>query len=100
MEEILDRRVLIYSSDSEEEPHPLNTSFNDAEHFETPESRTDRRSKGNNMGPNVRNVVHPLILTYHGKSHYNSVFNQRHPLPLQRRNSKTILEERIGSSKR
>eukprot|EP00602_Paraphysomonas_sp_CaronLab_P005141 CAMPEP_0185036112 /NCGR_PEP_ID=MMETSP1103-20130426/28577_1 /TAXON_ID=36769 /ORGANISM="Paraphysomonas bandaiensis, Strain Caron Lab Isolate" /LENGTH=453 /DNA_ID=CAMNT_0027573509 /DNA_START=410 /DNA_END=1771 /DNA_ORIENTATION=- len=72
LEEITDRLIVIYSSHSPT-IEPLNTNFDEARHM-----------KG----------VKPIILSYHGKNHYNSVYDVNTPLPLQPRRSKVLLDLR------
>lgn len=73
LEEMLDRLVSIYSSDNKD-IRPINKNF-------------DEEYK---LGRHVR----PIILSYHGGNHYNSVFDERSPLPLGPRDSHTILDMR------
>lgn len=63
IEEIFDRRVVIYNSES---PflEPMRTNFDEHGSAE---------------------VVQPIVLSYHGQQHYNSVFNEKVRLPLSNR---------------
>ena len=76
LEEVLDRFICIYSSEGKE-VKPMKIHFDD-----------DFRLDG----------VEPILLTYHGQNHYNSLFNEKCPLPLQSRSSKLILEYRLRGS--
>lgn len=76
LEEVLDRFICIYSSEGKE-VKPMKIHFDDDFHLEG---------------------VEPILLTYHGQSHYNSLFNEKCPLPLQSRSSKLILENRLRGS--
>lgn len=41
--------------------------------------------------------VTPIILSYHGSNHYNSVYDERYPaLPLSLRVSKILLQSRMS----
>jgi hypothetical protein len=74
LEEILDRVIVIYSAESKEYvPIPLKTNFEE-----------QLLLKG----------ISPIILSYHGQSHYNSVFDQKHSLPLSKRRSNILLNSR------
>ncbi len=78
MEEILDRNILIYSSNSyspKELVQPVNENPDEA-----------KLMKG----------VVPINLSYHGQSHYNSIYNDRSPLPLAVRASKVLLNTRVA----
>jgi len=69
LEELTDRLICIYSSESRE-VKPLKTDFD-----ESP------------LLPSVS----PILLSYHGCNHYNSVMNEKQELPLSHRNTKVIL---------
>lgn len=75
LEEICDRPFYIYSPDSTKDmmPMPMNTNFSES--------------------MNVKDVV-PVKLSYHGRSHYNSVADERNSLPLFERKSTLILDYR------
>jgi hypothetical protein len=73
LEEITDRLICIYDSE-QKEIKPINKNFDEEQMLS-------------------RNVKH-ITLSYHGKNHYNSVFDERIPLPLPLRNSQTILSLR------
>lgn len=74
LEEILDRVIVIYSAESKEYvPAPLKTNFEE-----------QLLLKG----------ISPIIISYHGQSHYNSVFDQKHSLPLSKRHSNILLNSR------
>lgn len=75
LEEIFDRLISIYSSENKE-IRPINKNF-------------DEELK---LGRHVR----PIILSYHGGNHYNSVFDERSPLPLGPRTTSIILDNRIA----
>ena len=62
IEEIYDRRVVIYDSESGGPLQPMNTNFDE-------EGDAD--------------AVQPIVLSYHGQMHYNSVFNERYSLPIK-----------------
>jgi hypothetical protein len=71
LEEIFDRIFSIYSSDAKEDkPLPMNTNF-------------DERQL---LGMDVETVK----LSYHGGSHYNSIFDVKHALPLSLRKSSKL----------
>jgi hypothetical protein len=78
MEEILDRPFFIYCADNTKElvPVPMNTSYSEAEM------------------PSEDEII-PVKLSYHGRSHYNSVLDQRSSLPLPPRRSCIILQSRV-----
>ena len=74
LEEIADRVFSIYSSDSpDSQPVPMNTNFD------------ERQLLGA--------AVETVNLSFHG-NHYNSVFDQRHALPLPPRPSRVIQASR------
>jgi hypothetical protein len=72
LEEITDRLIQIYSSHSNV-IEPLITNFDEKE---------------------IMTGVQPILLSYHGKNHYNSVYDERTSLPLERRRSQTLLKIR------
>ena len=72
LEEIMDRLICIYSSESRE-LKPLNTNFDEQKL--------------------LKNVA-PVILSYHGHNHYNSVFSEKQPLPLSLRGTNVVLTAR------
>jgi len=86
LEEIIDRLFYIYSPDSTEvkdssgefvvnsEPKPMNINYSEQ--------------------PLLQDVT-PIKLSYHGRSHYNSVVDSRLSLPLSPRNTSVILDSRI-----
>jgi len=73
LEEILDRVIRIYSAESIELV-PLNTNFDEEL---------------------LLRDIPPIILSYHGKNHYNSVRNINQTLPLGERHSRIILNARL-----
>ena len=78
LEEILDRIILIYSREStislaSQQLGPVNNNFQERD---------------------LMANVAPMILSYHGFSHYNSVFNEKQSLPLEARASSVLLTER------
>ncbi len=78
LEEILDRVILIYSREStislaNQQLGPVNNNFQERD---------------------LMVNVAPIILSYHGFSHYNSVFNEKQSLPLEARSSRVLLTER------
>jgi hypothetical protein len=75
LEEMTDRLIHIYSSHSEV-IEPLITNFDERE---------------------VMKDVPPILLSYHGKNHYNSVYDENTSLPLERRTSQTLLQLRCNS---
>ena len=77
LEEITDRLIRIYRSDQD--------NFDEPSHDDPTEV-------------DLMKGVSPIILSYHGSSHYNSVCDERYPLPLPRRQSRILLESRIASS--
>lgn len=78
LEEMTDRLIYIYSSHSET-IEPLVTNFDEKE---------------------IMKDVKPIILSYHGKNHYNSVYDERTPLPLEKRNSRLLFNLRNQSQKK
>ena len=76
LEELLDRLICIYSSESLV-LRPMNTNFD--------EERLLRE-------------VPPVILSYHGKNHYNSVQDEKQKLPLGIRRSTVILDARTAAA--
>jgi hypothetical protein len=76
LEEITDRLISIYSSQSRNYCEPLNTNFDEAQSMKD---------------------VTPILLSYHGQNHYNSVYNDKMPLPLGERNSHVVLDMRKKS---
>ena len=76
LEEITDRPITIYSSQSPA-CEPLNTNFDELGH--------------------LLQGVKPILLSYHGQNHYNSVFDIHTPLPLEERSSRVILNIRRKS---
>ena len=77
MEEILDRIITIYSSESKD-VRPLATNFDEA--------RLLKMYYGNSYAP--------LKLSYHGECHYNSVFDEAVQLPLNVASTTKLLESR------
>lgn len=75
LEEMTDRPIYIYSSHSDSIA-PLVTNFDEKE---------------------IMKGVQPIILSYHGKNHYNSVYDERTPLPLEKRNTQLLLNLRQKS---
>jgi hypothetical protein len=79
MEEVLDRVILIYASESRgnhnHKPVPMNTNFDEA--------------------LIVGLTVEPVKLSYHQGCHYNSVYDQKCQFPLPRRGSHTLQAARI-----
>lgn len=79
LEEITDRIIVIYSSDVENVgEEPLNNNFEER---------------------NLLKGVPPITLSYHGQSHYNSIYDERYPLPLVHRKSRLLLRSRTALSK-
>lgn len=74
MEEILDRIISIFSSNSSDPTVPIHKNFEEEMLLVN---------------------VPPIKLSYHGNSHYNSIFDNRQPLPLPTRNSSVILSTRL-----
>lgn len=75
MEEIIDRNIRIYSSDSPNPDVPINNNFEEDE---------------------LLSGLPPLNLSYHGCSHYNSIYSEEFPLPLHSRDSSILLQARIA----
>ena len=81
MEEVLDRVIFIYSSDSKTannqggHPMPMNTNFDEA--------------------LIVGLQVEPVKLSYHSGCHYNSIYDQKCQFPLPERKSTTLRDARI-----
>ena len=78
LEECLDRIFIIYSSESKT-VEPLATNFE------------EEKVLGKDTSP--------IKLSYHGQSHYNSIFDERKPLPHPMRRTKKLLENRIAQMK-
>ena len=77
LEEILDRIIIIYSSEyDDEELYPLNINFDEELLLQD---------------------ISPIILSYHGNNHFNSVYKKDIKLPLGLRQSNIILNSRIKS---
>lgn len=76
LEEVTDRLICIYSSQSRNFCEPLNTNFDESQ---------------------LMKDVTPILLSYHGQNHYNSVYNEKIPLPLGERNSHVVLNIRKKS---
>ena len=64
IEEIYDRRVVIYDSEADGALEPMNTNFDEEGGADT---------------------AQPIIISYHGQMHYNSVFNEKFSLPIKER---------------
>ena len=76
MEEVLDRVVLIYSSESKAaKPVPMNTSFDEQ--------------------LIVGMDVEPIKISYHYGCHYNSIYDQKYGFPLERRGSRVLQKARL-----
>lgn len=75
LEEIIDRTIRIYSSDSPVADKAINTNFEE-----------ESLLKG----------VTPIYLAYHGLNHYNSIYCESNPLPLSLRPSRVLLQARIS----
>jgi hypothetical protein len=75
LEEITDRVIMIYSSNVENVEEPLNNNFEEK---------------------NLLQGVPPLTLSYHGQSHYNSIYDENYPLPLVERKSRLLLRSRLA----
>lgn len=73
LEEILDRHIVIYSSESAKLDEPINTNIEEEK---------------------ILNGVVPIMLSYHGLNHYNSIYDERYPLPLPLRGSNLLLQAR------
>lgn len=80
MEEILDRNIHIYSSNS--------TNPKD---YLIPVNENPDEEK-------LMQGVIPINLSYHGQSHYNSIYYDRTPLPIPLRTTKILLNSRIALS--
>lgn len=78
LEEITDRIITIYSSDVENVEEPINNNFEER---------------------NLLRGVPPLTISYHGQSHYNSIYDERYPLPLVHRKSRLLLRSRTALCK-
>lgn len=72
LEELFDRPIQIFRAESYD-LEPMKTHFDEEEL--------------------VKDVV-PIKLSYHGRSHYNSVHDVRHPVPLPPRNSHVLADVR------
>ncbi len=76
MEEVLDRVMLIYSSESKAaKPIPMNTSFDEQ--------------------LLVGLEVEPIKLSYHYGCHYNSIYDQKYGFPIERRDSRVLQAARL-----
>jgi hypothetical protein len=86
LEEITNMFICIYAStDTKRVLEPMKTNFDDLSMFDG----------------GVLEFGHPMLLSYHGNNHYNSIFNEKNPLPLQQQAStsgKTILQIREDNS--
>ena len=91
LEEMIDRAIVIYSSENKNLV-PMTANFDDLEVLNASNNDTGIGT-GNNSGSSSKEVL-PLKLSYHGQSHYNSVFDARHPLPLSIRGSDVLLKHR------
>jgi hypothetical protein len=80
MEELLDRNIHIYSSNS--------TNPKD---YLVPVNENPDEEK-------LMFGVPPLNLSYHGQSHYNSIYYDRTPLPFPARSTKVLLNARMALS--
>ena len=90
LEEIIDRAIVIYSSENKDLA-PMTANFDDLEVLHTI----------SNTGVDTSDVtskkdILPLKLSYHGQSHYNSVFDGTCPLPLKIRGTDVLLKHRCG----
>lgn len=72
LEEIIDRSIRIYSSESADPTVPINNLEEESQ---------------------LKNVT-ALSLSYHGQNHYNSIYDERTPLPLSIRKSRNLLQAR------
>ena len=97
MEEIMDRRIIIYSEDSGFIA-PLNTHFDSDYNSNVVASSSPSTSKASRKSGSLE-FVEPIILSYHGQSHYNSVFYVKYSLPLPMRTSRDILRKRMQLEK-
>lgn len=78
LEEIFDRLIIIYNSDSKLIT-PMNLiNINEKKKLEQVAMRTNT-------------PIHPILISYHGRVHYNSVFNEKWTLPLPLREDSHIL---------
>ena len=77
LEEVFDRPIVIYDSESINIA-PMKTNFDE-------------------NGSDENESIKPIILSYHGHQHYNSVFNEKFSLPLIKRSSSKILNKRKKS---
>lgn len=75
LEEILDRHITIYSSEATKLDEPINTNIEEE--------------------AVLRGVV-PIMLSYHGQNHYNSIYDEKFPLPLPLRGTSLLLQSRMG----
>jgi hypothetical protein len=76
LEEVLDRIIVIYSSESKT-CDPMETNFDE-----------QLLMKG-------ADDVAPIRISYHGQSHYNSIFDEKTPLPLPHRTTTVLLDSRV-----
>jgi hypothetical protein len=74
LEELIDRHIYIYSSDSPTPTVPIHCD----------EAST------------AAAAVTPLKLSYHGQNHYNSIYDEASPLPLAVRGSEGLLAKRVA----
>lgn len=77
LEELFDRPIEIYVPDRED-LKPMKTDF-----------------EASCVGDGELVDAVPMKLSYHGQSHYNSVWDMRQEYPLQPRKSNTILQQRV-----
>lgn len=74
LEEILDYIICIYSSNTSNVAIPIRKNFEEDE---------------------ILHGVPTIKLSYHGNSHYNSIYDDKQPLPLDQRRSSTLLRSRM-----
>jgi len=86
MQEMFDRAIEIHSADSISENTNKTTFKKDFDTSNTPETP---RSKANDVNQPI-----PLKISYHGKSHYNSLVDPKNPPPLLPLESSRFQERR------
>jgi hypothetical protein len=98
LEELLDRVICIYCSDS------FNLMGESSGTLLAGDGAIDVNNATHHAAPMKKNFeedelvgagVAPISLSYHGQSHYNSVYNEQIPLPLAPRTSHVIMKARM-----
>ena len=105
LEEITDRIICIYSSDCahsyyhDKSVAELEEIWRKQSHMQGKHTLDDIVSapiKQNFEEDALLKGVSPLCLSYHGQNHYNSVYNEKIPLPLNMRKSRVLMKARMA----